>query len=960
MPSSSITREALDQHLWAATDILRGSVDTSDSKSYILGLLLLKRLSDRFAEECEIVRSEGQDPDNPDEHEFFVPPAARWEHLRAVPTNVGDALNRATAALENANFRLEGVLNSIDYNDERRLGSSRQRDEILGHLVWHFSRIDLCNANLAEPDLLGRAYEYLIQRFAEESGPRGEDFHTPQDLGRLMVEILQPREGMRVCDPTCGSGGLLVQCTKYLTYQGRDARNLSLFGQEKNLVNWSLCKMNLILHGILDAQIALGDTIRNPRLLEDGNLMLFDLVIGNPPASLDNWGHEAAEYDPWNRFSFGVPPKTRGDFSFLQHMIATLGPQGKMATLIPQGVLFRGGREADIRRKLIESDLIEAVISLPAGILSSTSAPPALLVVNRAKTPSKKGRIFFVDASKTLENTGRPRRGAVPADLGEIKEIVHGFREQDGVSKAVTLDEIENHNFNLRPSIYLGKPPLGERLDRIAEVLQSRGRPTSTSPPTEEVPILQGRDLGARGLTVDELDRGPAYLSGPVFVVEGDVVLQRIGQKPKAMLAGRALVGVLASDTVFVIRLRDEHRSKGAYLTGFLNSPAGQKQMDSSRPHAVIPTLSLRVVRGLRVPLPDPRLTELLERIRLLEDDLFDRVERTLAIRSKIFEPHDAATLDAEMRRLSLEAELLRESLVRAEDLDFQIRNFYPHMVAFGYRRLSSISNPERRFRQQLALLDTILVFLGSIGLAMAIYTANAAELAECRLTRDFIASMWERGVSLGNWVAVCRNAAKALKAKAALASPAGNAFASMWNSRVERTLGNLVKMRNDDVHRRKQWSARDFVSASQGLEKGLQEILKESLFFVRHPIRLVEGHSIPWRAEGAIHQTLVYSGDHPSLRREEIWYPKALSEGHLYLELEPGSWLSLYPLLTVEERSGERQTYAVDRFDAKSVQVGLAGLETGQEASQEHSRRVGEDLRRWFNEIFGSIGLFC
>jgi type I restriction enzyme M protein len=235
-----LTTEKLEGYLWSAADILRGSIDSSDYKGFIFGLLFLKRLSDRFDEECDALRSQpNADPDDPDEHDFFVPKRARWPEIQRVAVGVGEALNKACAELEQKNDKLEGVLAGIDFNDERKLGDAKNRDSVLSRLVQHFSRLDLRNANLSEPDLLGRAYEYLIEKFADDAGKKGGEFYTPRMVVRLIVEILQPAPGMRICDPTCGSGGMLVECAHYLERHGQNPRNLSLYGQEKNLGTWN-------------------------------------------------------------------------------------------------------------------------------------------------------------------------------------------------------------------------------------------------------------------------------------------------------------------------------------------------------------------------------------------------------------------------------------------------------------------------------------------------------------------------------------------------------------------------------------------------------------------------------------------------------------------------------------------------------------------------------------------------
>ena len=367
-PSEEVLSVAqLEQYLWSAADILRGSIDSSDYKTYIFGLLFLKRLSDRFEEEAEKLMAEGVPETvawtDPDEHQFFVPDRARWGRIQRTATNIGEALNKACATLEEQNSALEGVLAGIDYNDERKLGDARNRDTVLARLVQHFSEVSLRNDRMAEPDLLGRAYEYLIEQFADDAGKKGGEFYTPRMVVKLIVELLAPNERMRICDPTAGSGGMLIECAHHIERQGGNPRNLTLHGQEKNLGTWAICKMNMLLHGLPDARIEKGD-IRDPKLVDEGELLLYDRVIANPPFSLDEWGREVAENDGHGRFRFGVPPKTKGDLAFVQHMMAVLNASGRLGVVMPHGVLFRGSAEGKIRQGLLQEDLFEAVIGL--------------------------------------------------------------------------------------------------------------------------------------------------------------------------------------------------------------------------------------------------------------------------------------------------------------------------------------------------------------------------------------------------------------------------------------------------------------------------------------------------------------------------------------------------------------------------------------------------------------------
>jgi type I restriction enzyme M protein len=465
-PSEKLSREKLEGYLWSAADILRGSIDSSDYKNYILGLLFLKRLSDRFDEECEaLLAVKGANPEDPDEHDFFVPKRARWPELQKVASNIGEALNKACTALEEANARtLEGVLAGIDYNDERKLGDNRNRDNVLSRLVQHFSRVNLRNSNLSEPDLLGRAYEYLIERFADDAGKKGGEFYTPKKVVELIVAILAPQAGMRICDPTAGSAGMLIECAHYIESHGGNPKNLALFGQEKNLGTWALSKMNLLLHNLPGARIEKGDVIRDPRLLEGGELMLFDRVIANPPFSLDDWGRELAERDPYGRFRFGTPPKTKGDLGFVQHMIATTNKTGMVGVVMPHGVLFRGAAEGDIRKGILQEDLVEAVVGLPTNLFYGTGIPAAILVLNRAKKPERRRKVLFIEASRDFKE-GSAQNYLREEDVAKVAGTFHAFKDVEKYARVVGLEEIEKNEFNLNISRYVETADAAEKVD---------------------------------------------------------------------------------------------------------------------------------------------------------------------------------------------------------------------------------------------------------------------------------------------------------------------------------------------------------------------------------------------------------------------------------------------------------------------------------------------------------------
>ena len=351
-----LTNQGLQQMLWHGADILRGQIDSADYKNFIFALLFLKRLSDRFDEEVEAAVAAGVPHEaavnDPDEHQFVVPEAAHWRQIVNASMNLGDALNVASYAIEEANAgRIDGVLTGTNWNDESKLGSPANRERIIRSLVNHFNDLDLRDDNLLSisggtGNVLGDAYEYLIRQFADDAGKKGGEFYTPREVVRLIVDILQPEEGMRICDPTFGSAGMLIFAADYVEKHGGDRRNLTLHGQERNLSTFAIGKLNMLLHGLSAPRLETGDVITEPGLMDaEGRLVSYDRVIANPPFSMKNWGHDFAPNDSHHRFDrYGaIPPRTRGDLAFLLHMLGVTNATGMVGVVMPHGVLFRGG-----------------------------------------------------------------------------------------------------------------------------------------------------------------------------------------------------------------------------------------------------------------------------------------------------------------------------------------------------------------------------------------------------------------------------------------------------------------------------------------------------------------------------------------------------------------------------------------------------------------------------------------
>ena len=467
--SEKVTQEQINSILWQAADTFRGKIDSSTYKDYILTMLFVKYLSDSYKEKVEeyTKRYDGNEQRIQralSRERFVLDEESTFDYLYSKRNDpeIGEIINKALEKIENNNAgKLRGVFRNIDFNSEAILGKAKERNAMLRSLLEDFNKLSLRPSQLADEDIVGNAYQYMIGLFASDAGKKGGEFFTPAEVSELLARLVKPKENDRIYDPACGSGSLLIKVAKQVPNQ-----KVAIYGQERNGQTHSLALMNMYLHGIDDAKIEWGDTLSNPLHLEDGKLMKFQVIVANPPFSLDKWAmgfagegssdkkfKMEASLDPHRRFEWGVPPASKGDYAFVQHMLYSLAEDGRMATILPHGVLFRGGSEGKIRKQIIELNLLDAVIGLPEGLFYGTGIPACIMVFRKNRTRKD---VLFIDASgEEHYEKGKNQNKLTEQAIEKIVETYEKRETIDKFSYVASYEEIKENDYNLNIPRYV-------------------------------------------------------------------------------------------------------------------------------------------------------------------------------------------------------------------------------------------------------------------------------------------------------------------------------------------------------------------------------------------------------------------------------------------------------------------------------------------------------------------------
>lgn len=591
--SSNLNLQELNTILWKAASLLRGRANLSNVKDQFLRLVFIKRLSDSFEEieeqQIQLLLNDGYSEDEAeklsekiaaDQCGFRIPKTIRWSKIENLESDleIAHMLNDICYGIERGTKELEGVLTAIDFIPE-----TSSRNNPLKEMIYYLSDFTLSDNYLTSPDVFSYAFEWLIKKFADESGKKAGEFYTPNEVVRLLVGILKPEKGMSLYDPTCGAGGMLIQACNSLKEREVNLDSFSLYGQEINRNTWAICKMNMFLHGALNADVRLGDTLLEPKHVTEGSLAKFDIAVANPPYNVKIHEIDVFWYDRYNRFYYGVPPKSSADLAFLQHMISSLNEHGQAGMILPNGALSRGNGERSIREGILRDDLVEAVVSLPPGLFYGTGIPTSIVIINKNKQRQRKHKVLFVDASQDFFS----KRQMNVLREEDIHKIVCSFEKFESVGtfcKVVSVDDILSKNSNLNTTHYVNNSPVIREIDALMSHHEGFERvPLSNKKLVKSVSIASA---------VDDLDES------------NTIYFKRIRPEVGAILL--SLKGPNAPKGKFIQVRFCKEKLLSEYAKLFFESELGRKMLSQIPTGTSIQSLSASSIRSLSIPIPKP------------------------------------------------------------------------------------------------------------------------------------------------------------------------------------------------------------------------------------------------------------------------------------------------------------------------------------------------------------------
>jgi len=940
-------REKLTRLIWECIGILRGHMPPGEYPKYILGMTFLKILHDsRDSLEAQ--------------YHWHLDNSFQWNDLNGA---------HSTQVFQQYLGRITSTL-PPKLGDIVKLTGLFELSDLIGDDLYRL--VDI----VSDVDFGAIPRDTTIEALTSIfEGPFTKSLalhYTSETVSILLAKLANPRGNIDIYDPACGTGRLLLNAYREARTASPKA-NIRLFGQEIRSQTALLAQILMLIAGVENAEIRIGDTLTAPQFRSpDGLVQRFDVVVSALPfgVHLDRDKESAIRADPRFRDRF----TSSGDMLFLEHIVASLSSAGRAVTVVAPGALFRGGVEVEKRRGLVETDLIEAVIELPNGVLLDTPIAPVIIIFNRSKPDSLQNHILVVNANTSY--TKYNHRNIIDDEHQQrIIDAVANLAEIDGFARLIQVDEIAKNDYVLLPTTYLDKPELktsgflvkstqAVQLQDISTLYAGTRGHESILKGQGNTPIIQGRDLSSLSLTVTGLEqiRITGDLQAEIYAQHGDILIQRIGKKPRAYLVEESLEGVLVWNTVFIVRLNKEYEYLRHFLIEYLNSPVWYQYLDSIRPvSAGAPTLSMSVLKEVNVPVPPPNTVAALGELYEVELDMQTRVSKLRELKDSLFSIDDEATLREQIRQIAIREHIVVQTIQQAEDFEYQIRNLYPYALAFPYRLLSNFTNPGEKYPEQLRVGENLMAFFGSIGLATLVHsgmhTGDEASWLNTELQK-----WWQGGISPGNWQEMGRRSSQIFRASD---NPNVAEIASVWfkpnstkPSEFRNNLTKLGEILNDYKHGRGPKTPYEFQDANANAEKLLRGCLEHVSLLTKHHIYQVVRSTLDWKTKQIVVNILVHMGDHPGHRQQQAVADMALPQDHLYIAAAEQDWISLYPLITAQYCPSCRtqETYMVDHWDGFGQRLVLKSFERGHTLDTSDKHPAAVQLRDHFEHFIKQI----